>query len=206
MFEEISHEINRQFCYIKEKFKDKSYYDSSLNRVIDEINEDRLRIVESLDSDDEDRVNNIIKYDCFQKLEDYQNMYNSSFASEYFVRDVFNISSYDLNNAFDELNNKFSNIRDELNGYIASNSSNEHFSYPVKRARELIGVIDVKLEDVRRQCERLCSKNNAKINIMGYNFTNLDVNDEYFHFLEEVGQLIVEYEGLKNSILESLPH
>ena len=199
---EVRSEIYYQINYVAEKLEDKRYYNSKYQEIIHEIYAARNKIIAAIDSGDE----NSAKYEFQSVLKRYQNMYNSDYASYYLCRDVFNISSYELNSALSNMSNKFSNIKNDLRKYISEKRDNSHFSYPVRLAKDAIERCDDKLDEMKNLCCRLSSMGNNKKYLDGIEFTNLDTNEKYFRFLEEVVNTIREYNCLKDNILSSLPH
>ena len=205
-YKEIEREIYRCFDYVVDKFDQFRFSHGCVSSAITEI----INVKNSLhyivrDSNDKNEVLDVIKYKAPQQLKKYQQKYNDIFASEVFVRDVFNISKLDLNNAVSILKRELNKCKSDLNDYIRSKVGNDHFRYPVKRARDTIEEMDKVIKEFESKENDLRKLDNKKISVQGFDVMNIKVNEQYYQFLLKIKKEIEEYKGITKCILRSLP-
>ena len=206
-YKEIDREIYRCFDYIIDMFNQYKYSDNTVYSTISEIMDVKNSLHNIVrDSNDKNEVLDVIKYKAPQQLKKYQQKYNDNFASEVFVRDVFNISKLDLSNAVSILKRELNKCKTDLNDYIRSKAGNDHFRYPVKRARDKIEEIDKAIKEFESKENDLRKLDNKKISVQGFEIMNIKVNEQYYQFLLKIKKKIEEYKDKTKSVLSSLPH
>ena len=206
-YRELIDAIFKEFTYVAEKFNDYRWTDSRSGEKASEVYSDRLECNSYLqDEENEYELLNYVRNNALPELEQYKNEFNRQYASNYRLRDVFDVSMSELRNIIDYAARECSRLQESLRDYIREKGSNEHFRYPVSRAKEKIYEFDCDVEDMKNKLSSLSSYANNKIVLHGITVLNVDNNEKLFEFAKDCMNLINEWSGTVKSIRGSLPH
>ena len=205
-YKEIRRAIYDCFNYVIDMLEIYKYFDKSVDDVVRNISKVRNDIDDVIcNSNDKNEVLDIIKNKAPQELRRFQKIFNDKYASDYLVRDCFNISKIDLSNALSWFKRNLNENKSKLKDYIRSKSGNDHFRYPVKRANMEIENIEKDIADMESKYQDFSQLKTNKKNVQGFEILDIEVNKKCFRYLSGIKRFYDNHQSMLKSVISSLP-